>query len=61
MNKKVILYAPTYREKDLSHFNLKIDLENMLSNLADDYILILKLHPEIENNNKIPEQLGKKY
>ncbi|MCA1026836.1 CDP-glycerol glycerophosphotransferase family protein [Cytobacillus kochii] len=60
MNKKVILYAPTYREKDLSHFNLKIDLENMLGNLADNYILILKLHPEIENNNKIPEQLGKK-
>jgi CDP-glycerol glycerophosphotransferase (TagB/SpsB family) len=47
--KKVILYAPTYRDHELEHFNLVLEIEKMAQELRSDYILILRLHPAIEN------------
>jgi teichoic acid glycerol-phosphate primase len=48
-HKKVILYAPTYRDHELENFNLKLDLDKMYEALCEDYVLILKLHPAIRN------------
>lgn len=42
LDKKVILYAPTWRLMD--KFDLKIDLESFKKSLSKDYILILRLH-----------------
>jgi teichoic acid glycerol-phosphate primase len=46
--KKVILYAPTYRDYQLEHFNLVLEIEKMARELGTEYILILRLHPAIK-------------
>ncbi|GIN57258.1 hypothetical protein J8TS2_15770 [Lederbergia ruris] len=54
-NKKVILYAPTWRDdqfysKGKYKFNLHLDLEEMRERLGDQYILILRLHYLVSEN-----------
>ncbi|TCP19004.1 CDP-glycerol glycerophosphotransferase (TagB/SpsB family) [Scopulibacillus darangshiensis] len=46
--KKVILYAPTFRDTELSAFNLKLDLDLMQKELGEDYVLFLKVHPAVK-------------
>lgn len=41
-DKKIILYAPTYRNK--SGFNFKLDIERMKEELSDEYVLLVRLH-----------------
>ena len=41
-DKKVILYAPTWRLRN--KFDLMIDLDSFKKSLSDEYILILRLH-----------------
>jgi CDP-glycerol glycerophosphotransferase (TagB/SpsB family) len=43
-NKKIILYAPTYRNGKFSVSDCALDIEQMYS-LKDDYVLLLKFHP----------------
>lgn len=50
--KKVILYAPTYRDNDLTNFDLRLDIEKLANRLAKDYVLVLKLHPVVKSNVK---------
>lgn len=40
--KKILLYAPTYRQK--SGFNLELDIKKMQESLSDDYQLLVRLH-----------------
>ena len=51
-NKKVILYAPTFRDNDLVDFNLKINFKYLKENLGEEYIFLVKLHPHIKDNIK---------
>lgn len=54
-NKKMILYAPTYRDDELHLANIQLDLELMREALADDYQLLLRLHPAVTADlSKIP-------
>ena len=48
-NKKIILWAPTFRGNSLqkSHNEITLDLEKMYNNLKDDYVLLIKLHPHV--------------
>ncbi|MBT2678841.1 CDP-glycerol glycerophosphotransferase family protein [Bacillus sp. ISL-35] len=48
--KKVILYAPTYRDNELNQFKLQLDLEQMAKDLGDQFVLVLRLHPAVKNN-----------
>ncbi|WP_235848340.1 CDP-glycerol glycerophosphotransferase family protein [Litchfieldia alkalitelluris] len=48
-DKKVILYAPTYRDGQLDSFDIQLDLKKMFDELKDEYIVILRLHPVIAN------------
>lgn len=48
-DKKVILYAPTFRDGELNNYHLPIDLSYLQKKLGDSYVLILKLHPAIKN------------
>lgn len=53
-NKKVILYAPTWRDNDRVdigqyNFKLKLDLDYFEENLSDDYILIIRAHYLVSN------------
>ena len=54
-NKKVILYAPTWRddefyEKGKYKFNLQLDLMKMKELLGDEYVVALRLHYLIAEN-----------
>ncbi|WP_047982600.1 CDP-glycerol glycerophosphotransferase family protein [Ornithinibacillus contaminans] len=48
--KKVILYAPTFRLQELNEFQLAIDIEQLYNSLSTDYVLFLKLHPAVTSN-----------
>lgn len=54
-NKKVILYAPTFRGKVRSARTGIIDIERFYQELGDDYVLILKHHPYVKNPPLIDE------
>ncbi|WP_245732741.1 CDP-glycerol glycerophosphotransferase family protein [Salinibacillus kushneri] len=51
-NKKVLLYAPTFRDGQLTSFDLPLNLEEMYQELKDEYILLLRLHPAIKSSFK---------
>lgn len=55
-DKKVVLYAPTYRDDEFNATNLQMDLGAMYQNLKHDYILLLRLHPAVNDKfeNKYP-------
>lgn len=42
LDKKIILYAPTWRHKN--KFELMLDLNSLKKSLSDEYVLILRLH-----------------
>lgn len=46
-NKKMILYAPTYRDGQFSQTALALDIAKMQEQLAEDYVLFLRLHPAV--------------
>ncbi|WP_052342558.1 CDP-glycerol glycerophosphotransferase family protein [Bacillus sp. EB01] len=48
--KKVILYAPTYRDAELDQFKLQLDIEKMEQELGRDHVLVLRLHPAVKND-----------
>lgn len=60
-DKKVVLYAPTFRdnEKSKNKFTLdfQMDLEKMQERLGEDYIILVRLHVIVKNNLKIPREL----
>ncbi|WP_077614027.1 CDP-glycerol glycerophosphotransferase family protein [Caenibacillus caldisaponilyticus] len=61
-DKKVILYAPTFRDNQTVKnnkfvFDLQLDLEKMRETLGDDYVVLLRMHVVITNKIKIPEEI----
>lgn len=61
--KKVILYAPTFRDnefvgKNKFVFKIRMDLEELKKHLGNDYILLLRMHVVISNILKIPDELS---
>lgn len=51
-NKKIILYAPTFRDHNKRELQIKLNIELMKEELEKlNYILILKVHPNIKKNN----------
>lgn len=46
--KKIILYAPTYRDGEFHVSGIALDIKQMAQELSDEYILILKLHPAVQ-------------
>lgn len=43
IDKKVIMYAPTWRRKN--QFDLMLDIDEMRRELGDEYVLLLRIHP----------------
>ncbi len=61
-DKKVILYAPTFRDDEVSAakkhlINLKLDLHQMKERLGDEYVLLLRPHIIISNKIIIDKSL----
>lgn len=47
-DKKIVLYAPTYRNK--SGFNFELDIAQMHEKLSDEYVLLVRLHYFVARN-----------
>lgn len=58
-DKKVILYAPTFRDREKEKFELKLDIEKLINNVGEKYILFIKLHPIIRAKVDIPQEFKK--
>lgn len=56
-NKKVILYAPTFRDDEKMNFNMKLNLHELQNKLGEDYKFLYKLHPIIRNPYVVQEEL----
>jgi len=60
--KKVVLYAPTFRDnkKQNNRFtlDLQLDLEKMKARLGNDYIVLVRLHVIVKNDLKISDELA---
>lgn len=54
--KRVILYAPTFRENELTTQSLSIDIEAFYQAFAADSILLLKLHPAVASSISLDEK-----
>ena len=51
--KKVILYAPTWR--DMDRFDMMLDLEQLKQELSDEYIILVRPHYFVADKYTIPE------
>ncbi|MEG7334824.1 CDP-glycerol glycerophosphotransferase family protein [Bacillus sp. 0102A] len=49
-NKKIILYAPTFRDYDMYSIQLPFTEKQLIHELKEEYVLFVKLHPAIQNN-----------
>lgn len=56
LNKKVVLYAPTYRQ--VGKVDFEMDLKSMQSSLGDDYVVLVRLHHLVANAIDIHEFEG---
>ena len=45
-NKKLILYAPTFRDDELNG-TIHLNVKELLDNLPNEYVILLRLHPHI--------------
>lgn len=48
--KKIILYAPTFRDYDMHSIQLPFTEKQLIHQLKEEYVLFVKLHPAIQNN-----------
>lgn len=57
-NKKIVLYAPTFRENKKMDENIleNIDIELFNNELSDQYILAIRLHPQVNNEKSLKHQ-----
>ncbi|MGY0691292.1 CDP-glycerol glycerophosphotransferase family protein [Virgibacillus sp. FSP13] len=54
--KKIVLYAPTFRDNEPANFTIPINVEKFCDEFCDEYVLFLRLHPAIKHDfqNKYP-------
>jgi teichoic acid glycerol-phosphate primase len=45
--RKVMMYAPTYRDGDLHKPDIQLDIQKMYEELGQEYVLFLRLHPAV--------------
>ncbi len=55
-NKRVILYAPTFREYEGYSLNPPIDLKKWESKLGNNYILLMRAHHAVLDSMTIPKE-----
>lgn len=50
--KKVLLYAPTFRDFELKTQQIPIHFTKLMQSIGEDYVLIIKLHPAVQDTVK---------
>jgi len=53
LNKKIILYAPTWRDGSTECFDVKIDFNNFLKDIGKDWVVVLRLHSVLSGRIKL--------
>lgn len=43
--KKLMLYAPTFRDTQVTQPKIELDIASLLGQIEEDYVLLLRLHP----------------
>ena len=59
-DKKIILYAPTFRDNEVDNPKLHINIEELVENLPDNIVLLLRLHPFVSkafNENNLSKRV----
>lgn len=52
-SKKILLYAPTFRDGEIDNYKLQLDIDLINQQLGDGYILLLRLHPAVKAASSI--------
>lgn len=54
-NKKIILYAPTFRGKGIksAYYSDALDLDSLLTRLGDDYVILFRNHPFVKRQKDL--------
>jgi CDP-ribitol ribitolphosphotransferase len=60
LNKKLILYAPTFRDSEVAHPSIHLNIKKMAEELPDQYCLGLRLHPFVAERFHLEEDFGGK-
>lgn len=55
-DKKIILYAPTFRDLETDNPKIHLDYSKLLEGISKDWILMLKLHPFVANAFHLSEE-----
>lgn len=58
-NKRCILYAPTFRDYEVEHPHIALDLARFVGQMQENEVLLLRLHPHVAAN--CPAALLSKY
>ncbi len=58
--KKIILYAPTFRDHEVKDPKIYLDVRKMAEQLPEEYCLGLRLHPFVASSFQFPEDLKEK-
>lgn len=53
--KKVVLYAPTYRNGFFGKVDIKLNIQKFLDQLDDNHVLMIRLHPSVQEAAQVPE------
>ncbi|KAF1678055.1 CDP-glycerol glycerophosphotransferase family protein [Bacillus sp. SKDU12] len=53
--KKIILYAPTFRDNQFESFSLPFSEKHLQHDLKGEYLLAVKLHPVMKQSAELPE------
>lgn len=55
--RKIILYAPTFRGNSIAKANMKLEFcfRELLPEISDQYVMFVKLHPQVMKANGISE------
>lgn len=51
-NKKLILYAPTFRDNEINNPKIMLNIGKLLSSISGEFVLGLRLHPFVSDNFK---------
>lgn len=58
LDKKIILYAPTYRDDSRYNESLALNLEYLMERISDNYVFVFKMHPFEKGKIKIEKNLS---
>lgn len=58
LDKKVVLYAPTFRNNDDSGFDFELDLDKLKEKLGDEYIVLVRLHYFVAHSMSFVDHQG---